>query len=95
MSVWVCQIFVLPNLCTFVFSVLYLYLKVEFSDYLEKSRQETVDNDLSSFIIRYLTWSMWTLESIRDMFLSNILNLYSSPKTKVSFLHDYTVIVDF
>lgn len=95
MSVWVCQIFVFPNLCTFVFSVLYLYLKVEFSDYLEKSRQETVDNDLSSFIIRYLTWSIWTLESIRDMFLSNILNLYGSPKTKVSFLHDYTVIVDF
>lgn len=54
-----------------------------------------VDNDLSSFIIRHLTWSVWTLESIRDMFLSNILSLYRSPKTKVSFPRDYTVIVDF
>lgn len=29
------------------------------------------------------------------MFLSNLLNLYRSPKTKVSFLYDYTAIVDF
>lgn len=93
MPVWVCQIFVLPNLCAFVFSVPYLYLKIEFSDCLEKSCQETVDN--ASFIIRCLTWSMWTLRSIGDMFLSDLLNLYRSPKTTVGFLHGSTVIADF